>query len=147
MLVNPGTLNPGTYSGTVTFTPTGGTAQTVNVTLTVQAAATITVSSNSLSFSFRLGELTPAPQTVSVGSTGAALPFTVSDNATWLEVSPASGTTPATLNVSVNHREPGAGYANCHHHCDGHRYPGKLADHLGRPECAGSVDDHQRRRE
>ena len=40
--VAPGNLPGGTYTGTVTITPTGGTAQTIGVTLTVTATAIVT---------------------------------------------------------------------------------------------------------
>jgi uncharacterized protein (TIGR03437 family) len=63
-------------------------------------------SPGSLSFAFAIGGTVPASQTFSVASTGAALSFTALASTTsggnWLSVTPSSGTTPATLTVSVN---------------------------------------------
>ncbi len=60
----------------------------------------------SASFAFSIGGATPASQTVSVTSSGAAFSFTAaastSSGGNWLSVSPSGGTTPASLTVSVN---------------------------------------------
>ncbi len=104
--VNPASLAGGTYQGTITVTPVGGTAQTVSVTLTVQGQATLTASPTTLAFTYRTGDSAPAAQTISVTSTGAALAFTASattsGGGSWLSVTPASGTTPGSLSASVN---------------------------------------------
>jgi hypothetical protein len=57
---------------------------------------------NSVSFSAEEGE-TRAPQTarLSIGA-GEAAGFTVTDNASWLTVTPTSGTTPADLQLAVD---------------------------------------------
>jgi hypothetical protein len=63
----------------------------------------IGVNPASLSFSATVGGSNPPNQTVSITNTGAGtLNWSASDNATWLSVSPASGTAPSTLTVSVN---------------------------------------------
>ena len=63
-------------------------------------------SPTTLSFSYTTGAATPASQSVSVTSLGAALSFTAAastiSGGNWLSVSPSSGTTPATLSVSIN---------------------------------------------
>lgn len=57
----------------------------------------------SVPFSFSVGGAAPASQTVNVTSTGAPLNFTAAvTSGSWLSVTPTSGTTPATLTVSVN---------------------------------------------
>ena len=63
----------------------------------------ISATPGTLSFSFTIGGATPTAQPMSVSGTGAALGFTAAASSTgnWLAVSPPSGTTPATLNVSV----------------------------------------------
>src|SRR5262245_45892585 len=76
----------------------------------ISAPATpLPASPSSLSFSFTNGGTTPASQTVTISSSGAALTFTAaaptSSGGSWLAVSPTTGSTPATLNVSVT---PGA---------------------------------------
>jgi hypothetical protein len=64
---------------------------------------TISVSPTSFSFSATAGGANPANQTLNLTNTGGGtLNWTASDNATWLTVSPASGTAPSTLTASVN---------------------------------------------
>src|SRR5262249_59412911 len=64
---------------------------------------TIGVNPTSLSFTATAGGSNPANQTISVTNTGGGtLNFTASDDASWLTVSPASGTAPSTLTASVN---------------------------------------------
>jgi len=103
--VNPSGLTAGTYTGNVTVTSSGASnsPKNVPVTLTVTAATspTMTVSPLNLTFNYQSGGANPAAQTVNVtGST--ALPYSTGTNAAWLSVSPASGTTPGSLSVSVN---------------------------------------------
>jgi hypothetical protein len=106
--VNPTGLAPGTYNGTVTVTSSGASNSplSVPVTLTVAAQPNLTVSPSSLTFNFQIGGTAPASQTVSVGSTGAALSYTVTSSTvsggSWLSATPASSTTPGTETVSVN---------------------------------------------
>ncbi len=104
--VIPTLLGPGTYTGSVTITgPSAVTNSPVKipVTLTVAAGA-LTLNPGSLSFTATLGAGKPATQTVAVGSTGAALIYTAAANASWLSVTPASGTTAAngTLTIGVD---------------------------------------------
>ncbi len=102
--VNHAGLSAGNYTGTVTVTPTGGTAVPIAVALTVQPVATVGVSTSTLSFSYRGGSDTPAAQTVHVTSSGTSLTFsaTASSTGNWLQVTPSSGSTPADVSVSVN---------------------------------------------
>lgn len=99
-------LNPGTYQGTVTVTSAGatGSPQVINVTLTVVAPQTITVSPATLNFSYIIGTQAPATQNVAVSASGNIANFTatVSTNSSWLVVTPTTGQTPATLQVSAN---------------------------------------------
>jgi uncharacterized protein (TIGR03437 family) len=72
----------------------------------ISATATpLSASPSSLSFSYTIGGATPASQAVSISSSGAALTFTAAAptplGGSWLAVSPATGSTPSTLNVSV----------------------------------------------
>jgi uncharacterized protein (TIGR03437 family) len=107
--VNPSGLTVGTYTGTITLTPVNGIAQTVAVTLIVTAEG-LTINPTSLAFAFVSGGSVPTAQTVAVNATGAAIAFTASASSSgWLSVSPASGTTPATLTVSVNPADLGSG--------------------------------------
>jgi uncharacterized protein (TIGR03437 family) len=113
--VNPTGLDPGTYYGTITVTPSAAnnSPQTVSVTLTVSAAATLTISPATLSFVFQIGGVAPAAQSLSLGSSGTALPFSASATTTsggsWLSVAQNTGTTPANLGVSVKPAGLGTG--------------------------------------
>ena len=94
-----GTLTAGSYSGTVTLSATGATAVTVPVTFTVTAAAAMTVSPVSLSFTATQGVANPASQSMTVSSNGT---WTVNKSATWLTLSPISGSSNGTITASVN---------------------------------------------
>ena len=111
--VNGAGLAPGTYSGKITVTIPGvvmNSPVTVPVTVTVRRP-TIAVSSpysaTWLEFVAPLGGTT-GTQPLSVGNPeGGTFSWTASDGASWLSVSPASGTLPATassapLTVSVS---------------------------------------------
>jgi subtilase family protein/BACON domain-containing protein len=64
---------------------------------------TIGVNPSSFSFSATVGGSNPANQSLSITNTGGGtLNWTASSNATWLSVSPTSGTAPSTATVSVN---------------------------------------------
>ncbi len=108
IFVNPAGLAAGTYFGNVTISSTGASnsPQSISVTLTVSAAPALTVSQSTLSFFYQPGGAVPGGQNVSVGSSGTALTFTASATTTsggnWLSVTPASGTAPASLGISVN---------------------------------------------
>jgi Subtilase family/Viral BACON domain len=74
-----------------------------NGTTAAPTQPTIGVNPASLSFTATAGGSNPADQTINVTNTsGGTLNFTVSDNAPWLTVSPASGTAPSTLTASVD---------------------------------------------
>ncbi|MEA2136290.1 MAG: hypothetical protein QOC68_4199 [Solirubrobacteraceae bacterium] len=65
--------------------------------------AVLAVAPSSLAFSATAGAANPAAKTLSVANTGGgSLSFTVSDDAPWLSVSPASGTAPRDLSVTVD---------------------------------------------
>jgi len=107
-----GNLAAGAYSGTVTIVSTGATGSPISipVTFTVVSQQTFSATPTSLSFSYTIGLTAPPSQTFQLSS-GGTYPFTVStpSSAGWLQVSPASGSTPATLTVSVNTQGVAAG--------------------------------------
>jgi trimeric autotransporter adhesin len=101
--VSTSALTTGTYNGSVIITATGGNVVTVPVTLTL-GAATIGVSSTTLSFSYAAGGVLPNSQNVSVtvsNATSGNFTAVASSTGGWLSVTPASGTAPGTVNVSV----------------------------------------------
>lgn len=109
--VSPGSLSPGTYSGTVTITPNGGTAEPIQVTLTVVGVATVTASvqgastSNptTLNLSYNVGGTAPTGTIlVSAGGSAANFTATAASSLGWLQISPTSGTTPNTGTFNIN---------------------------------------------
>ena len=89
-------LGEGTYSGTITITDpnASNSASSVNVTLTVskQPPPEIWVSSSSLTFSAEEGAGNPASQNIKIKNSGEqTLNYSISDDADWLSVNPASG--------------------------------------------------------
>jgi uncharacterized protein (TIGR03437 family) len=93
----PGSLAPGTYSGTVTVTGAGSTIN-VSVTLSVSApTALILVSQSALSFTAVAQGGVPLPQNFGILNTGQG-PMSWTATATtisggnWLQISPSNGT-------------------------------------------------------
>ena len=111
--VTTGTLTAGTYNGMVTLWPTGAASVAVPVTFTVTAAAsTLTLSPSSLSYAATQGAANPTNQNITLTNSGGTLNWTVSDDASWLAVSPASGSGSSTLTTSVNTAGLSAGTYN-----------------------------------
>lgn len=102
--MNPTGLAAGTYSGTVQITAAGVSTVTVPITLTVApAAASLVVAPQALSFNYIVSGALPAAQNVAITNAGGGtLSWSASSAAAWLRLSPASGTAPATLSVSIN---------------------------------------------
>ncbi len=102
--VNIGALAAGSYSGQVTVTVSGSAPTVVPVTLNVIA---LSVSPTALTFVGQRGGANPSVQNLQVTAAGgAAIAFTAmvstATGGNWLSISPASGTTPATISASVN---------------------------------------------
>jgi uncharacterized protein (TIGR03437 family) len=111
---NPSGLGINTYTGSITITSPGATGSpiTIPVTLNIVAPQTLTVTPAALQFVYTIGQTGAlASQTVQVQSSGGAVAFTAaaSSSGNWLQVSPASGTTSASLTVSVNPQGLAAG--------------------------------------
>ncbi|MBS1855367.1 MAG: hypothetical protein JST11_08385 [Acidobacteria bacterium] len=103
--VDPTNLAAGTYNGTITVTApgAGNSPATINVAFIVQPG-TISAPTTTLTFNQLAGGAAPAAQTIAVTGTPGPLNFTVatSANTSWLSVTPASGTTPGSVQVKVN---------------------------------------------
>ena len=86
----------------------------IPVTLTITAPPTVSASPTSLTFNYRAGDSAPASQPLTITGGGASLAYTVTASSTgnWLVVSAASGTTPGSVNVSVNPASLSAGIYN-----------------------------------
>jgi hypothetical protein len=105
--VNLAGLTAGTYSGTITAAATGATSRTIPVSLTVNPATTATpiigLSLASLTYVGTAGGANPAAQSFTVSNTGAGtLTWTAGDSASWLTLTPATGTNTGTVSASVN---------------------------------------------
>ncbi len=97
-------LTAGTYTSAVTITAAGAANSplSVPVTFTVTPQPAITAAPTALTFTFQVGGTAPVSQNLAIGSSSTPLSFTAAAGAAWLSVAPSSGTTPATLGVSVN---------------------------------------------
>jgi len=105
--VNQASLSAGNYSGSISITPSGGTAVSVPVSLSVVSQPSISVSPSSLVFAFQYGSGgTVTSGQVTITATGGTANFTASASSTgsWLSVFPTSGSTSSTtaLTVQVN---------------------------------------------
>jgi trimeric autotransporter adhesin len=115
--VNPATLLPGTYNGTITVAPAPGAAagngaQTIAVTLTVANDPSIVANGSAtpipITFPYQVGQAAPGPQTINLtSSTGALLNYTVTGTETscstvnWLTLGGStSGSTNASFTVT-----------------------------------------------
>jgi uncharacterized protein (TIGR03437 family) len=98
---------PGTYTGSVTVTSpgAGNSPATIGVQVVVTPGS-ISAPTATLSFIQLAGGPVPAAQTVAVTSSPASLPFattaSTTSGGTWLSATPASGTAPGNVSVSVN---------------------------------------------
>ena len=92
--MDPASLAPGSYSATITATATGATGSpaTITVAFTVNAPPpALAVSPGTLSGSVVQGGSAVASSFTVRNTGGGTLSYTVSDNAAWLSLSPASG--------------------------------------------------------
>jgi len=99
-------LSAGTYTANVTISAPGatGSPRVVPVSLTVDppaSAPALAVAPSSLSFAGVEGGTSPAAKTLDVSNSGGGtLAWTASDDATWLTITPASGTNAGTITVT-----------------------------------------------
>jgi len=110
--VNISGLSAGTYNAEITISDSNASnsPQTINITLNVsqQSPPQIWVSTSSLSFSAKEGGANPPSKSFSVKNSGeGTLNYTISDDASWLNVSPSSGTSKGgtkshTVAVDIN---------------------------------------------
>jgi hypothetical protein len=117
--INSSGLAAGTYNGTVTVTAASASnsPQKVGVTLVVSSGNTgnpsLTISPGTVSFTYAQGTTTSGSQNLTVNSSGSALSITATaSGGNWLSVSPASGSTPATIKVMANPSGMAAGTYN-----------------------------------
>jgi len=106
---NVSALGAGSYSGTVTihtvFPPSLSVLSVPDTVIPVSIQVSPSPFIKALGtgyFTATPGSVTPGTGTISVSSSGAAAQFSVSTNASWLSVTPTTGTTPGSITVSVN---------------------------------------------
>jgi len=104
-----GQLSYGIHTATVTLTasaPAGVTAATITVTYTVGSGSggsgSISVSNSNVSLSAAVGSATSTSVTLSTSSVSGIAFTTASQPASWLSVSPPSGTVSSSSSVSLN---------------------------------------------
>lgn len=107
---DPAELSPGTYEGRVTISAPGASnsAQVIRVVLTIaprrpQAGPSLKVTPDKIRFSAQIAE--PAQLRFDLrleAEPKAALEWTATASARWIVISPASGTTPSQVAVSVD---------------------------------------------
>jgi len=99
------TLTDGQHTITASVDLASGTSEVLNATFTVAnrapALPALAFSPASLSFSLVAGGAPVIKSTSLSANTGSGL-FSVSENAGWLDVSPSSGATPATLSLTAD---------------------------------------------
>jgi Viral BACON domain len=102
--VNSSGLAQGAYSTTIVVSAPSASNSPINVPVTLSVAPpTLVVSPTSLSFTGFQGQGNPASQALSVSNAGAGtVNWTATSSASWLTVSPASGTAPSTITASIN---------------------------------------------
>lgn len=104
IIVDPTSLTPGSYSGTVQFKVAGNPTQSVTVSLAVTNNTVLVPSVNSLTFVYQTGQQLPAAQTISLAtSSGVPVNYAASSPTSWMMlIGHASGTTPDSFIVAVN---------------------------------------------
>lgn len=105
--VDPAGLPPGNYLSYIRIASQDASNRStvIPVSLVVTAGSQPVVEPPSLTFRCQSGAEPSYPQAFFVSSTGSPLAFTVSGTTSageWLAISPATGTTPATISVTVN---------------------------------------------
>jgi uncharacterized protein (TIGR03437 family) len=97
---------PGLYKFTVEVTDTRGVADVREYSIRISIYGTLSVTPAALNFAYAADGALPTPQTISVGGSNTGLPFSLivntADGGKWLIATPNTGTTNATLTVSVN---------------------------------------------
>jgi hypothetical protein len=96
-------LAPGTYTATITITPSAGSPVTIPVSLTVPQPPQLGAQPASLSFSYTTGGAAPAAKVFDVRNNGGGtLVFTASEDADWMSITPTGGSAPRNVSVTVS---------------------------------------------
>lgn len=100
---DPTGMTPGNYQGSIQLT--GPNTITIQVVLTIDSPPPAAVSPSSVSFAYELGSAAPGPQSVTVNNPAVTTTFTAvastASGVPWLAVTPADGSTPGAITLSV----------------------------------------------
>ena len=104
MTANIAGLAAGSYRGIATVTAAGIAKQVpVSLTLAATTAPAIGLNTTSLGYAGTVGGTNPAAEAIAISNVGGGtLAWSAGDNATWLNLSPLSGTNSGTITASVN---------------------------------------------
>jgi uncharacterized protein (TIGR03437 family) len=105
--VNPAGLAPGTYTGVIRIVNNAAVAALVQVTYTISDKPALIIAPPTLVFSTIDSSVTPPAQTLRPTSSSRPIRYNVTvpalpSGGTWLQVTPATGTTPGTVSVTAN---------------------------------------------
>jgi uncharacterized protein (TIGR03437 family) len=102
--VNGGGLTPGAYSGQINIVSADVSNSPFSIPVSLVVGVTLASTANTLNFSYQIGSPPPVQQTFTLSAGGGvSLAFTATvSGGSWLSVTPAAGTLPITLGVSVN---------------------------------------------
>jgi adhesin/invasin len=115
---NPAGLASGTYSGSAVFTSSNGGTTAVLITYTIGAKPAVVVTPSTLVFTTPSTTITPPAQTLTTTSSAGTINYGVTTQVAtptggnWLKVSPGSGQTVGSVQVSVDLTGLGKGIYN-----------------------------------
>ncbi len=100
--VNGNGLSPGVYKATITGISSGYVTDQVDISLTVTETPELVFTKNKIEFTCQQGGTTQ-PQTLDLNTNNTTNAFyTIRSEASWLTITPASGSTPSNLQVAVD---------------------------------------------
>ena len=101
--VTPPSSCTSSCSANLVLNTSPGAAQNISVTVTVSTNPLLNLTTTAISFpTYQMGTAPPAAVSVTPGSTGGPLAYTVTTPTSWLTVTPTSGTTPTPVSIGVN---------------------------------------------
>lgn len=112
--LNPLGLVAGTYMGAITVTSAAATNSplTIPIVLNISGVPTASVSSSVLTFTMQAGSAVPPPQSLALTAGGTynfGITATSLSGGSWVSTTPFSGSTPATITVSIDKSVVGLG--------------------------------------
>ncbi len=93
-------MQPGSYSGLITFSTDSGLADQVEVRLEVKENP-LTVTPQTITLNSQVGK-TPTAQDITIDSTAGELSWEAGADVSWITLHPASGVTPAPVTLTVD---------------------------------------------